>query len=360
MLSESYLYTVEMIGETLDHLTADGLICMHFGEYDFAGKPNRTTRYMATAREAFENYGIRDFPAHALVATSPSLLEVSTMLLKKSAFTESEIERFFEVVARVSGTVPRYVPGSGETDERLRAVIELSADRLAQWHEDYPYEVTPVRDDSPFFWHFAPFGRVLHSVTERANTLDTEDSAGERSLIGMLAVGIVFAAVFLLLPFVAIRETWRRLPHKATTAVYFAALGLGFMFYEIVLIQKLVLFLGYPTYSLTVTLMSLLVFTGIGSLAMQRRLTTGGIPTAVLLLGCFMPLGLAAVAGLAADHADEYVAWSWAVNGFFSVIGSVLTTILSMSFGFSTVLGLGFVVYGVAVFSLSRIRLPAS
>ena len=45
-----------------------------------------------------------------------------------------------------------------------------------------------------------------------------------------------------------------------------SALGLGFMFFEITLIQRLTLFLGYPTYSLTVTLAAILVSTGIGAL----------------------------------------------------------------------------------------------
>ena len=100
-----------MIRETLGHLTDDGLICMHFGEYHFATKPNRTMRYLATARAAFTEDGITSFSRHALVATSPSLLEVSTMLLKKSPFTPSETERFLAVGHEVPGTVPRYVPG---------------------------------------------------------------------------------------------------------------------------------------------------------------------------------------------------------------------------------------------------------
>ena len=57
---------------------------------------------------------------------------------------------------------------------------------------------------------------------------------------------------------------------RASSAVYFAALGLGFMFFEITMIQRLVLFLGYPTYSLTVTLASILLFTGLGALLSHR------------------------------------------------------------------------------------------
>jgi MFS family permease len=72
------------------------------------------------------------------------------------------------------------------------------------------------------------------------------------------------------------------------------------------------------------------------------------------ILGMFMPLGLGAVAGLS-RHPDEYVAWGWAVNGFFSVIGSVLTTILSMSFGFRTVQFVAFGIYVVAALSFTRL-----
>ena len=72
----------------------------------------------------------------------------------------------------------------------------------------------------------------------------------------------------------------------------------------------------------------------------------------------FMPLGLSLVAKLS-SHGDEYVAWSWAINGFFSVIGSVLTTILSMSFGFSAVQFLAFGVYVIAALAFTRIAAVA-
>jgi hypothetical protein len=70
-----------------------------------------------------------------------------------------------------------------------------------------------------------------------------------------------------------------------------------------------------------------------------------------------MPLGLGAVSELT-DHGEEYVAWGWAVNGFASVIGSVLTTIIAMIFGFNVVLALSMVVYLVALFALRRLQRP--
>jgi MFS family permease len=71
----------------------------------------------------------------------------------------------------------------------------------------------------------------------------------------------------------------------------------------------------------------------------------------------FMPLGLGAVAALT-EHKREYVAWSWAINGFATVIGSVLSTILAMTFGFEVVLGLALAIYIVALVSLPGL-LPA-
>lgn len=71
-----------------------------------------------------------------------------------------------------------------------------------------------------------------------------------------------------------------------------------------------------------------------------------------LLLGMFLPTGIdAAVDASGNDLAvrGRLVAWCWAVNGFFSVIGSSVTTILSMAFGFNRALLAGLTMYVLAV-----------
>ena len=266
---------------------------------------------------------------------------------------------------------------------------------------DSPKNITPVTDDAPYFWHFSRFRDVISNIAHPLKTNDPEDAIGERVLLLLLGIAVLYAAVFLLAPFIAVRKKWRALPAKGTSAVYFSALGLGFMFFEITMIQRLVQFLGYPTYSLTVTLATLLVATGVGALASRRLagrtrtavpgvlavvaaltlfyefalpsildgplLSTGlavriGFTVVVLAplgvcLGMFMPLGLDRVASLT-EHGEEYVAWAWAVNGFFAVIGSVLTTILSMAVGFRTVQFTALAIYAVAVIAFTR--LPAA
>ncbi len=394
VLSESYLYTTEMIEESLAHLREDGVIAMQFGEFDYERKPNRTARYVATARHALERMGVEHADRHILVATSPAFITLSTILVKRSPVTSAEEARFLANTRRVDGAVPRHVPGRTIDDGPVNEILRLPSEALPAWYASQPYDLSPVTDDSPFFWHFARFRTAFRTVFEPPPAFDHEDAVGERLLLILLGLSALFAGVFLLLPFVAIRDTWAALPHRARSFGLFAAIGCGFMLFEIALIQKLVLFLGYPTYSLTVTLMSLLVFTGLGSLASGRLRERGGrtiaglfgaivvltffyqlglgavtgamlgapllvraiVAVAVmaplgLVLGVYMPLGLSALASSPA-HAEAYVAWGWAVNGFFSVIGSVLTTILSMTIGFRAVLLLGLAAYAIASWML--------
>ena len=77
-----------------------------------------------------------------------------------------------------------------------------------------------------------------------------------------------------------------------------------------------------------------------------------------LCLGAFMPLGLGSVARVTA-FGDQYVAWCWAINGFFSVMASVLATLLSMTFGFGTLMLIGLGIYAAGVLAFSRVPVPA-
>jgi hypothetical protein len=399
VLSESYLYTSEMIKDSLRHLTDDGIMVVQFGELDFTHEPNRTARYIMTARKAFRALGIDNPADHLIVSVylTKSSGDLSTIILKRTPFTPAEVNRYRAAVPTVPLVQTSYAPGLPPGPGIVPQLASLDTRAANAVAAKYPRQISAVTDDAPFFWHFASFGSVLHHIFTPLDAHNPEDVIGERVLLLLLAVAIAFAALFMLAPFLLVRREWRRLPAKGVSAVYFAALGLGFMFFEITMIQRLVRFLGYPTYSLTVTLASILVFTGLGaalSTRFARRparvmpvlvatlaaltvfyvfalnsvtdslLTSSlGVRVAVTIvllaplgvcLGTFMPLGLGMVAGLS-EHADEYVAWSWAVNGFFSVIGSVLTTILSMTFGFRFVQSLGVFVYAIAAIALARL-----
>ena len=206
------------------------------------------------------------------------------------------------------------------------------------------------------------------------------------------------AAILLALPFLATRKTGADRPprvlQRGRLLVYFAALGLGFMVVEISMIQRFSLLLGYPTLSLSVSLFTLLIATALGARwsawvqgDVRRRLVmtvaamwattltylliSDAVTDRVLawsqagrialvfvmlfpigvMLGMFLPTGIdraRELAGMSGADTGRVVAWCWAVNGFFSVIGSTATTMLSMTFGFDRTMLIGLLLYAVA------------
>jgi hypothetical protein len=402
VLSESYLYTVEMIREVMEHLTPDGVLCAQFGEFDLDKNPMRTLRYLATAREAVGGHGRSDFGPHVLVGSgSPGIIPLATVLLGKQAFSEAQTRAFLDAVGRLETGVLRHPVADGSPPDSISNVATLTGAALDRWFEAYPYDVTGVWDDSPFFWHFTRFGAVVDSLTSWGRVINWEIEAGERIVLSLVIIATSFATLALLLPFFFLRRIWSQIPYKAPATLYFAALGIGFMLLEVSLIQMLTLFLGYPTYSLSVTLFSILVFTGIGSLVSSRYLARRNrsllwltaalvglvsfvqlvlpllveplmgrvlalrILAAVVLiaplgvcLGAFMPIGMHTIS-LLTEHDREYVAWAWAVNGFFSVVSAILATVLAMAFGFKVVLACALAVYLVGIAALFRIPAPS-
>jgi spermidine synthase len=400
VLTESYLYTVEMVERALERLRPGGVLCNQFGELFLYSQPTRTPRFIATAMEALQATGVEDPRRHLLVSHGRGFLPGSTVLVGRDPFTPEQIQRYRESVA----TLPKaglWHPNDEKLVHPVTEMLSRSPDSLPGWYDEYPFDVTPVRDDSPFFWHFTSFSRALFGGFEgEVAKRQFEVATGERILVFLLLFGVAFAGVFILLPLFAIRDVWHEMPSKSLSAVYFSALGLGFMWIEVCLIQKLTLFLGYPSYTLTVTLFSLLLSSGLGSLLSERLLDrrnrslgmlmaalavltlvaqfgldplTGlfvqaSFPLRVaitvlmllpvgLVLGAFMPMGIATISGISV-HQKEYVAWAWSINGFFSVVGSVSSTILSMTLGFRWVLLLAFLVYGLGILALTRIPSP--
>jgi hypothetical protein len=187
--------------------------------------------------------------------------------------------------------------------------------------------------------------------------------------------------VFILLPITLVRRTGRGM---ASVVLYFGAIGFGFMFVEIGFIQKLVLLLGHPLYSIPVVLASFLVFAGIGSrISQQLPLTRARLPFFVLIavsvvylmgwplayewlagtteitqvlvsvlllaplaftMGMPLPLGVRRIA----EKTDRLIPWGWAINGSASVAGAVLATIIAVHAGFAVLIMAALALYALA------------
>ncbi|MEY4176000.1 MAG: hypothetical protein RI900_3165 [Actinomycetota bacterium] len=409
VLSESYLYTRQMIETAFEHLSDQGVMVAQFGDFAFDRRPTRTARYITTARAALHGR-VDTFSDHIglIVDSGDNDLErLSTVMLFRSSPKSSLVAAVQQAVGNAPNSAAKYLPGAVRVDGLTSDLITVDDHELARIVENYPFLIGPIDDDRPFFWHFSSFGTVLGDWTRSFE--DNEIAIGERLLLVLVGVASVVAALFLWLPFGLTRRRGQaaRVQGRWVLFVYFAALGLGFMLIEISMIQRFALLLGFPTLSLSVSLFTLLIATAIGarfSAVVQRR-SSLGLPVAAgalvavsllymavatpitdaalawsqwariavvvallfpvgLLLGVFLPSGIdAAIAAAGPDEATQgrLVAWCWAVNGFFSVIGSSATTILSMSVGFNRALLVGLALYvaAVVVRLVSEERQPA-
>jgi len=400
VLSESYLYTAETISESLDRLAPGGVVAIQFGEVDFEHKPNRTLRYLVTAREALRRRGVPAPGRHVLVGTTAGFgFTSSTILVRAEPFSEADAARFVSATQRLDGGRVRWAPPEMPPGP-VATVLGSDDAALARWLATWPFQVSAVEDNAPFFWHFVSFRQALRT-TPAGRIGALELGVGEQLLVALLCSAALVAFMLLGVPLIARRLHWRQMRGKARAGLYFAALGVGFMCFEIALIQRLTLFLGYPTYSLSVTLCGVLLSTGLGALWSDRtRLSSrqvlprllavlgglvllyrAGLPIVIaaglgaelplriglalalvaplgLCLGTFLPLGLRTVAALG-PYPTEYVAWAWAINGFFSVLSSLLATMLAMSAGFDVVFLVGFVAYALGVAAFLGLPAPA-
>src|SRR5262249_12573383 len=193
-----------------------------------------------------------------------------------------------------------------------------------------------------------------------------------RSLLILFVISAILVGLFIFGPLLVGGGRPQR--GWGTWLLYFGALGAGFMLLEVALLQRFVLLLGHPVYSLTVTLFSLLLGTGLGSLVSRRvatarvhtitiralvgiaivscaaarglsRLVAAGVawtrPARIvfavlliapvgILLGMPMPGGMRLVATGRAD----IIPWGWGINGAFSVVGATLAVFIAMNWGF--------------------------
>ncbi|HCS17968.1 MAG TPA: hypothetical protein DIW45_09580, partial [Erythrobacter sp.] len=205
VLSESYLYTKEMIAESLAHLTPDGIVCAQFGDPQLENRPKRTARYLTTAREAFRDQGIENFADHVLVASTPGFaFRSATILLKRTGFDDDEARRFMAAAKRYAKTSVHFAGKIPLKPSPISNVITLPPEKLESWYQQYPIDVTPISDDAPFFWHFVSFADSLTGNHGGG----MEDGMGERLLVILLIVAIVLAASLLLAPLLLRRDIW--------------------------------------------------------------------------------------------------------------------------------------------------------
>src|SRR6185437_16120475 len=228
--------------------------------------------------------------------------------------------------------------------------------------------------------------QLLHLHTRKS--MDWKVNLGVAVLLMLLLISIVAVLAFLVLPLLFQGGT-RSIP---SSTLYFIAVGLGYILVEVCFIQRFVLFLGHPTYALTVVVFLMLLSSGAGSVLSRRWLTNtrriwvplvlvmsvlvlyvGVLPrlldalvgiafvaklvfSAILLaplgfvMGMPFPTGLRALArSIEQQTTANSIEWAWALNAAASVLGSVSAIVIAIQFGFNVTLACGACAYGLAL-----------
>src|ERR1700733_13889659 len=301
-LSENNLYTVEAFREYFEHLKPDGMVAITRWEFR---QPREALRVVSVAMQALHSLGVANPARNFIVASQGELDEDGipvVVLAKKTAFTVEEESAVQAHFAQYHELAPLYLPSQSATQQAGQnpfAALIASNDpyRFAQ---SYAYNVAPVSDNAPFFFFTLKAGQILQQ--ERQRGIDWKVNLGVLVLILVLVISLVAVLGFLVLPLALQGGRQSPLP-----LLYFVAVGLGYILVEIAFIQRFVLFLGHPTYALSVVIFLLMLSSGAGSLFSRRwlrRTEMAWMPLMLVIVALaanifFLPGALPAWVGLA-------------------------------------------------------------
>lgn len=378
---ENYLYTKQSFLNVLERLSSKGIVSMSFY---LIPPPRQELRALATWIEALEKKN-KDPSTHLIAIRSWGTIHY---FIKNIPFNKKDIQKLKEFTNRCLFDLVHY-PGIKKSEVNIHNQFEkplyynrvqqlLSLKGRKKLYSDYLFQIRPVTDNSPFFYNFFKISKLKKSF--KALNQQLLPFLQGRFLVHLLLVqSVIIAFVLILLPLFVLRKGESRKSRIfASVFFYFGLIGMSFMFVEITLIQKFILFLGHPLYSTSIIIFSLLLSSGLGSFFSRKILSTQiqnnlkkflllcggviivylfGLPrftqnmislglTVKILLTFLVIFPLGFLMGfpfpngirLLEKREGKFIPWAWAVNAFSSVINSVAALLLAFWGGYNLVL----------------------
>jgi hypothetical protein len=393
-LSEDYCFTKQAFKEYWSHLKTDGFLSLNF---PIRPPLRHELRLLATIVDVLRDLGVAR-PGHHLIAIR-SWGNIC-LLAKRSPLNFQDIRRakhfsnqqMFDLVTYPGMRVEegrRYIKTSDQLVNAFRKIISPS--HYQSFIDNYAFDIRPVVDDRPFFHYYLSFKNISQIYRITGKKWDFFIREGYLIPLILLQV-IVLSVILIILPALVKKRSspvYRPVKNTLSILIYFSLLGLGFMFVETVLIQKLILVLIDPLMAISAGLASLLIGAGAGGLlsykitGVRRRgvililppviilyvfllpviadminhwtmtgkflaIATMIIPAGILL-GMPFPLGMKIIG----ENQKNLIPWAWAVNGCMAVIAPILVMSISLSYGYNAILWIGALLYFLAFFSLS-------
>jgi hypothetical protein len=391
-LSENNLYTSDAFYEYFNHLEPNGILVFTRWGLD---PPRESLRLLSLARTALARLGETDLERHVMVVREGGASELAkwgatdTVLISRSAFQASDM-------ARLRAAAPHghfrflYIPDEAIPNAFTRLVRSQNP---SAFERQYRYDVSSVDDNRPFFFYTVQPDDVWNFLKHASRlSADYQVNRAVPLLFGLLIVSALATGIMLLLPRVLLGS---RLPSDKRVLRflwYFIFLGAGYILIQVALVQKFVLFLGHPTYALTVIIFSMLISSGLGSYFSRRIAADSdarlsrllalvallvailavsvspvlgagvGLPLPVkflisvlliappgFLMGVPFPTGLRRLEEM---HKPS-VRWAWSLNAAASVLGSVGAIVLAIYLGLRETLLMGGAMYLCAMATLA-------
>ncbi len=391
-LQEDYALTLEAFQQMWDLLDDGGVISVT----TWLDYPARTSlKIAASLAQTLRNNGVSDVDKHLAAIKSWGTL---SFVLKKTPLTPEETENIRSFSARMlfdPVLLPDIVKEERSRynlleDESLFTYLDaIVSGRQPQLLSDYDFHILPANDNKPYFSRFLKPG----TFKKLRDTFGTETmpflELGYLIVWVTLLQSAILAFLLIILPLLRLS---RKGGNKTPTLVYFAALGLGYMFAEIIFIQRFILYFGHPVYAISAAISTMMIASGIGSLYSERLpdalkasrmstliialllfiymlvftpilTTTIQLPLALKVITAFVLLaipsffmGIPFPAGIRILYRsqEDYIPWAWGINGCLSVIATSVATLIAVEGGFSAVMIMAVMCYLIAFAAFFR------
>lgn len=406
--ANKFAFTREAVQAYLHVLKNDGVLSIPVSMREFSVY---TVKMLETVRQALLDLGIQAPEQHVMVYRSSWNARI---LVSKRPFSREQIQTLREFCEQRSfdtsyfpGIDPSKVPvwndlplvsfeqetilsSSAQANDALRdEVLRLFSTDRADFINGHFFDLSPSTYDRPFFYSVLHLSK-LYDVLDKIALIPREE-IGYLINLAVLLQALLLAAVVLALPLLRQRPGRPGSGVIVESILYFAGLGLGFLFLEIYLIEKISFYLNDRTSAFATVLSAMLIFSGLGSFYAGRYLhrpkrglalacalvfvwivlaypfldtvllVSLGLPfavkcafTALLIaplafaLGFPFPLGLYQFHGPRAD----FLPWAWSLNGAFSVVSTPLANLLAVAAGYKMLLILSLVFYVIVLMTL--------
>ena len=391
-LDQDYSFTEEAVAEYYNHLSEAGVLIL---SRKLLLPPANSLRLWATAYRSLASTGLKNPERHIIVLRNWDTFTL--IIFKQAAKNMDAIESFakhrnFDIV---------YISDIEKKKVNLFSVFDkpyyfLEIDRLnsaygsgkpVRYFQRYPLDVAPQTDDRPFPNRFLQWSTLRTAYQSMGSRLYSLLLSGELIVGAVLVVAILVGVLLLVLPLLFL--SIRRKNTSVRQIFYFLSVGAGFIFVELFFIKEYTLIFGDPVISFTFVLSGILVFSGVGGLLsnhLNRRGLQGALIALIAVLFCLwfgiesliqhmlkfsrvsghiicmallfpagflmglpFPIGMRSLLKNPSQRA-----YGWSANGCASVVSSIISAQLALSYGIRTILVCAILSYAIVLLCASK------